>query len=225
MGHNVLDIKHSIRRDRDSIFTYLFARTISVRVTPCLAGTKITPLNVTSLGLVFGLLAALISSYSNWGLGLVAAFFIEVSHIMDCIDGELARITDRGNEFAASMDPISDRIKDMAIVFAAYINSLHSSIFGFSIFSISIIAMLTLGTWFLYLYIVDAYLNPARKSMMVGKQGERGKLYLGLYDLFIYGSIIFLIFGIFEYFIIYILIISIVAIPIQLYRLKKIYTC
>jgi len=43
---------------------------------------------------------------------------------------------------------------------------------------------------------------------------------MGMYDLFIYGSIAFWIFQIFEYFIFYVLILSVVSIPIQIVRLN-----
>ena len=216
------NIKSAMQRNRDSILTSLFARSVSVRITPHLADTKITPMQITAMGLVLGLSAAFLGSYSNWFLCILAALLIEASHVLDCVDGELARITDRGNPFAAAMDPISDRVKDIAIILASYINARNMQIFDLSAFSISVLAIITLGVWLLYLYIVDAHLNPARKQKAANESGDQKRLYLGLYDLFIYGSIVFLMFGVFEYFIIYIVIISMAAIPLQIYRLKKI---
>ena len=181
-------------------------------------------MQITVLGLILGLFAAFFSSYSNWFLCILAALLIEISHVLDCVDGELARITDRGNPFAAAMDPISDRIKDISIIVASYINARNLLIFDLSAFCISLLAIITLGVWLLYLYIVDAHLNPARKQKTSGREAVQGRLYIGVYDLFIYGSIIFLIIGIFKYFIMYIMLISMIAIPIQIYRLKKSYS-
>ena len=69
---------------------------------------------------------------------------------------------------------------------------------------------------------MDAHLNPARKVKLSDDQNKMKKLYLGLYDLFIYGSIVFLLFGIFKYFIAFVMTISIIAIPVQIYRLKRV---
>ena len=193
---------HKIRRPSDSFFTNLFARSISVHISPLVARTQITPLQVTIAGLLMGLGAAWIGSNPIWACGLVAALLMEISHVLDCVDGELARLTDRGNPFAASLDPISDRIKDIAIIYAAYLQSLHSKILNLSAFQISTIALFTIGLWFLYMYIVDAFLNPAKKKKTQKTGTDSTQIYLGLYDLFIYGSIMFWILHIFEYFII-----------------------
>ena len=182
---------HKIRRPSDSFFTNLFARSISVHISPLLARTKITPLQVTIVGLTVGIFAAWVGSNPIWSCGLIAAVLIEISHILDCVDGELARLTDRGNLFAASLDPISDRIKDIAMIYSAYLQSLHFKILNLSEFKISTIALLTVGLWFLYMYIVDAFLNPAKKKNTQKTGINRTRIYLGLYDLFIYGSIIF----------------------------------
>jgi hypothetical protein len=68
------------------------------------------------------------------------------------------------------------------------------------------------------MYIVDAYLNPSRKKRDYTKQ----KIYIGLYDLFVYGAIGFLIAGLFEYFNLYVLLLATMGASIQIVRLKKI---
>lgn len=209
-------------RPSDSFFTHLFARSISRHLTPIIAKTSITPLQVTIIGLIIGLYAAYTGSNPDWAYGILAAFLIELSHILDCVDGELARLTGRGSPFAASLDPISDRMKDMAIIYAACIQSIHMEVFNLSEFNIFSITFLTIGLWFLYMYIVDAYLNPARKKIQLEKITSKTKIYLGLYDLFIYGSIIFCLLNLFEYFIFYVLFIATIGVPHQIVQLKKV---
>lgn len=209
--------RQKMSRSSDSLLTSVLARTVSIRLTPLFAKTSITPLQVTLVGLLIALLAAWQASQPSWINHLIAAFLIEFSHILDCIDGELARLTNRGNPFAAALDPITDRIKDMLFIFVAYLQSRPAPIFELPESVLSTVAFFTLGFWTFYMYIVDAHLNPSQK-----KSGRsRGKLYLGLYDLFIYGAIGFLIAGVFKYFIFYVLILSIVGNVIQLVRLKK----
>jgi len=172
-------------------------------------------------GLVLGLLAAVVTCFHSWYYSLLAAFLIESSHVLDCVDGELARLTGRGNPFAAAMDPITDRIKDLSILFAAYFFSANSDVFGLPLFHLSTIAFFTVGLWLIYMYIVDSYLNPARKLKPHPERVRDKRLYIGLYDLFIYGSIVFLISGTFAFFLFYILFCALLGIPYQIFRLRK----
>ena len=156
--------KLNFKRDSDSFLTHFFARSISVHITPLLGNTKTTPLQVTIVGLSLGLCAAVVGSIQLWYCGLLAAFLIESSHVLDCVDGELARLTGRGNPFAAAMDPISDRIKDSAVLIAAYVQCASLPPFGLSTSTIAILALISMGLWLCYMYIVDAFLKPCTKS-------------------------------------------------------------
>ena len=211
-----------IKRPSDSFFTKLIARSISVHITPLVAKTPITPLQVTILGLFIGLCAAWFGSKPAWSYGLLAAFLMEASHILDCVDGELARLTNRGSPFAAFFDPISDRIKDIAIVYAAFWQSSQAEVFNLSQDTIFSIAFFAIGFWLLYMYIVDAYLNPSRKKKEKNNSPKNYRVYIGLSDLFIYGCIAFFVFNIFEFFIFFILALGLVSVFIQIIRLKKI---
>lgn len=212
----------NFRRSSDSFFTKIIARSISVHITPLLAKTSITPLQVTILGLFVGLFAAWIGANREWSYCIAAAFLMEFSHILDCIDGELARLTGRGNPFAACLDPICDRILDISVIYAGYLQSFHAGVFNLPEHHISIIAFFTISCWMFYQFIVEAYLNPAKQKKLIQNSAEEGYyVYLGLYDLFVYGSILFWICHIFEYFIFYILSISILGSFIQIIKLKK----
>ena len=204
-------------RPSDSFLTWIFARSISIRLTPLVAKTSITPMQVTLLGLFIGLIAAWQASKAGWSNHLTAALLLELSHVLDCIDGELARLTGRGNPFAAALDPITDRIKDIFIIYAASVQSINNTIFGWSDSTLFGLAFFTIGFWLLYMYIVDAYLNPARKQHAT----NWSKIYIGLYDLFIYGAIAFLVTGLVEYFNLYLLILAIGGGGFQIVRFKN----
>jgi phosphatidylglycerophosphate synthase len=209
-----------MRRPSDSLLTSIFARTFSVRITPFVARTAITPMQVTLCGLLLGIIAAYLSTNAGWGYQLGAALFLELSHVLDCVDGELARLTGRGNPFAAAMDPITDRFKDIVILLAAFAYSSAVSPFGLKIETLAVLAILSTGLWLFYMYVVDAYLNPARKSRGPAS-AQQPRLYLGLYDLFIYGCIFFWLTNCFGYFLFYILFLATSGTLIQIYRLKN----
>lgn len=211
-----------MKRTADSLFTKIFARSISVHISPLLVKTPITPLQVTAIGLFLGLCAAWMASKPDWISCFIAAFLLESSHVLDCIDGELARLTNRGSPFAAFFDPISDRVKDIAIIYAAFLQSSKAAVFNLTHDAILSVAFFSIALWLLYMYIVDAYLNPSRKKQEKNNPKKEYRIYLGLYDLFIYGSIGFLVFNIFEYFNFFILVLALVGVLIQIIRLEKI---
>ena len=213
--------RDKLQRPSDSVITKVLARSVSVRITPRLAKTSITPLQVTIGSLVFGLCAALMGSQTNWAFCLLAAIFLEASHVLDCVDGELARLTDRGNPFAASLDPISDRIKDAAVIYASTVYASNAGVLDMSKPQIFTVGIFALCLWNIYIYIVDAHLNPALKAGASANNEKPTGLYLGLYDFFIYGSIFFWIINVFEYFIFFIAAISCLGTVIQIGKLRR----
>lgn len=208
-----------LRRPRDSFLTKFFARPVSRHITLALESTPVTPLQVTITGFALALIAAYTITLLEWHYLILAALLVELAHILDCVDGELARLTDRGSLFAANIDPITDRAKDAAIIYAAYAFYLDNNIFQLHAHTISLIAYSAVSLWFLYVYIVDAYTNPMKAK--TGPQNSTPAIYIGLYDLFIYGSIFFLVTNTFHLFLFYILFLSITGILYQLYYMKS----
>ena len=220
-NHNKSSVK-DFRRPSDSFLTKIFARSISKHFTPLLSETNVTPLQVTLVSLSVGLLAAYLGSKHSWGYCIAAALLREAAHILDCMDGELARLTERGNPFAAVMDPICDRILDISVLYAGYIQ-LQQYNFNLSETEIATISFFAVSLWMFYQYIVDAKLNPARLKKSQTKSKEKNyHVYFGLYDLFIYGSIVLWLINIFEYFLFYVLFLSIIGSLIQIIKLKKV---
>ena len=212
-----------LKRSSDSLITKILARSVSVRVTPLLAKTFITPLQVTIASLIVGLCAALAGSQPKWAFSLFAAILLECSHILDCVDGELARLTGRGNPFAATLDPISDRVKDAAIIYAGTVYASSVSVLGMSKAQIFTVGMFALCFWNIYIYIVDAYLNPVLKKRASANGKEVSGIYLGLYDFFIYGGIFLWISNLFKYFTLFITLIAFAGTFIQVERLRRAY--
>ena len=216
---NTLLNKEKLQRESDSFLTKILARSLSVHITPIIAKTKITPLQVTIYGFILAMGSAFLAIRNSFTFSLAAALLLETSHVLDCVDGELARLTGKGNLFAAALDPISDRCKDIALLFSSFYSAYHDV--GFTSSGLFFpLCILSISCWLLYVYIVDAHVNPI--SLKLSQTGSIPKrtVYIGLYDFFVYGCILFLIFGWFSYFFFYILLISCFGISFQIYKLK-----
>jgi phosphatidylglycerophosphate synthase len=87
-------------------------RRFSVPIASALAGTPLTPNNVSVIALLiaFGALALLAA-----GRNIEAGVLIQVSSIVDGVDGDLARAKDMASKFGGLFDAALDRLADAAI--------------------------------------------------------------------------------------------------------------
>jgi phosphatidylglycerophosphate synthase len=103
-------------RPRDGFYSTFVVRKISRRLTAIALRLRLQPNLVTAWSLVIGLAAAgLFAAGTRWAL-LTGAVLLQVSLVLDCVDGEVARYTRRFTPFGAWLDGVADRVKE----FAAY---------------------------------------------------------------------------------------------------------
>ena len=87
-------------------------RHLSSLLTPFLLKVLITPNQITSLSLIFGLLSAIFFSLGEYNAGVIGALFLIVSYTLDNCDGEVARIKNMSSDFGAKFDDMVDWIVD-----------------------------------------------------------------------------------------------------------------
>ena len=101
----------------DSLFNTYIARVLAAPFVWLFARTSITPNQVTFLStFVMALgMGALIGVSGPWGLylGLIG---LELSYVLDCVDGQLARVTGRTSEVGASLDFMMDELKAYLLI-------------------------------------------------------------------------------------------------------------
>jgi phosphatidylglycerophosphate synthase len=90
------------------------ARTLSRRISPFfsekLAHTRITPNEITIIGMSIGLLGALFLAQPNHGARLLGAFLFVLCVIVDGVDGEVARLKLQETPFGHYLDILTDNI-------------------------------------------------------------------------------------------------------------------
>lgn len=103
----------------DSWFNVYFARVLAAPVVWLLARTPVTPNQVTfSSTLVMCVaLAALAGLEGSAGLW-VGVLGLELSYVLDCADGQLARVTGRTSEVGGALDFMMDELKAYLLVSA-----------------------------------------------------------------------------------------------------------
>jgi phosphatidylglycerophosphate synthase len=105
-------------RANDGFYSVFFLRKISKLFTWLAVRLKMTPNQVTLISFAIGLFSAYEFSKGNfWGI-FAGAVLLQLSIIIDCVDGELARYTRQFSQLGAWLDAITDRIKEYLVFFA-----------------------------------------------------------------------------------------------------------
>jgi len=101
-------------RANDGFFSVFFLRRVSKLLTWAAVKIGATPNQVTMASFAIGLYAAfLFAQGDTWSL-IGGAILLQISIIVDCVDGEIARYTRKFSELGAWLDAITDRVKEYA---------------------------------------------------------------------------------------------------------------
>jgi len=103
------DPEARIAKVRDNIVDKLVFRPLSRRISLPLARAGVSPDLVTIAALIFGALAARQISRPGVLPSILGALLLQLSFVMDCADGEVARAQGRVSPFGAWFDWMSDR--------------------------------------------------------------------------------------------------------------------
>lgn len=108
-------LRNSSRGD-DGAFSRTFVRPMSRRLTAAGLRRDWRPNHVTVASLLIGLLAAAVVLGNSWWCFALAALLLQLSLVVDCVDGEIARFTRSYSPLGAWLDGVSDRIKEFAVI-------------------------------------------------------------------------------------------------------------
>jgi phosphatidylglycerophosphate synthase len=115
----VVDAYRRTRKPKDILWNKLVARPLAAVVIVPLARTSITPNQVTLLTLpVFLAGAALIAFLPGWGMLCAGVAILELSYVLDCADGQLARLKGTSSPVGAHLDFLMDELKAFTLVAA-----------------------------------------------------------------------------------------------------------
>lgn len=115
----IADAYRRTSKPKDVLWNRYVARPLAAVLLPALVGSRITPNQVTfaSLG-VFGVACALLVGWPGH-LGLIVAVAVlELSYVLDCVDGQLARLRGTSSRVGAHLDFLMDEIKAFLLVAA-----------------------------------------------------------------------------------------------------------
>ncbi|NMM22849.1 MAG: CDP-alcohol phosphatidyltransferase family protein, partial [Phycicoccus sp.] len=148
-------------RGGDGFFSTYAVRPLSRKVTGLGLRLGWSPNAVTAASVALGVLAAGLVATGSRGLWVVASVLVQVSLVIDCVDGEIARFTRRFSAFGAWLDAVGDRVKEYS-VFAAL--AVVGSRTGDHAWTLAIVAMAVVTVRHLEDYAYEHRLRPLRLS-------------------------------------------------------------
>jgi 1L-myo-inositol 1-phosphate cytidylyltransferase / CDP-L-myo-inositol myo-inositolphosphotransferase len=99
----------------DGFIDTYFNRKVATRFTHLFVKAGWSPNAITTLSLLIGFLAAGFFAQGTYLAGVVGALLFQLSAIIDCCDGDVARLTFRESRFGEQLDLIGDNVVHMAI--------------------------------------------------------------------------------------------------------------
>jgi phosphatidylglycerophosphate synthase len=119
------------RKKHDQLFNVYVMRPLAAVVVAALAGTRVTPNQLTLLNLaVFLVAAGLFVALPTWTGGLAAVAVLEVSYCFDCADGMLARYKKLASKAGHAFDFFTDELKAVLLVGALAVRAWRAGGYG-----------------------------------------------------------------------------------------------
>ena len=145
ISHIKQNYRQAIKVSNVSDFwTNQVCRRIAAVIVILINPTPITPNIVTTLSFAINLMA----NYQllNQNLYLAALFFF-ITYILDCVDGQLARLRDVVSEFGRYFDPVLDGLKDLITFLTLIAYFADSNLFIFSLIGIFNVSASIIFDW------------------------------------------------------------------------------
>jgi len=109
-------ILRALSKKEDGIVSKSINRRISTRISARLAGSGITPMQMSILSFLLGLLAVPFFSSGQYPFLFAGGMLIQLSSILDGCDGELARLKFRTTRRGGFLDSVLDRYADAFMI-------------------------------------------------------------------------------------------------------------
>jgi hypothetical protein len=100
----------------DGVIAYYVMRPISLLVARALLETRITPNQVTLVALLFGVTGGLISAAGGYPATALAAILVWTGAVIDCVDGDLARLRLQGSRLGQWLDTLADDLTTFTLL-------------------------------------------------------------------------------------------------------------
>jgi phosphatidylglycerophosphate synthase len=115
----IAEVYRRTSKPKDLLWNRFVARPLAAMLVVPLERTTITPNQVTLATLaVFALAATIIALVPGWTALLMGVGILELAYVLDCVDGQLARLRGASTPIGAHLDFLMDELKAFLLVAA-----------------------------------------------------------------------------------------------------------
>ncbi len=153
----------SLVSDSDGLVDRGFNRPVGRWLSKALVETPVTPNQVSVAATLMGLISALMFSVCGWWVTVGAAIVLQLSAIVDCVDGDLARAKCRESNLGKWLDIVGDQVVHLAVFLGLGLGLWRSGM-GQSVVVLGVIAALGVVVSFLVVVRAKVRLQLRGKS-------------------------------------------------------------
>jgi len=117
----------------EEIIDLIIFRPLSFLLVKLFYPTSITPNQISLISMIFGILGGVIYGFGTHEFLISAAIFLFVSNVLDCADGQLARLKKNGTKIGRIIDGAIDYVTGLAVFIGigfALSNQFSNPLFG-----------------------------------------------------------------------------------------------
>jgi len=181
----------------DYPLTILIINPINLFLVKIVGRTSITPNQISFFSFFLTAVAACFLTSLNSSCQAIGGGFLLVGFLVDCLDGDLARLKNLKSPLGAMLDPILDRCGEIVIILGIAVNGWRMTDNPLWLLG----GIILMGLSQLYFYITDAMLNIFRKEFDQVDNSEKRTLFgtilkFGAIEPFIWGQAFFAFIGV-----------------------------
>ncbi len=150
------------------IWTNQMCRRIAAVIVIIINPTPITPNIVTVVSFAVNMVANYQLLNNQLGMAALLYFF---SYVLDCADGQLARLRNSVSQFGIYLDLISDNLKELITFLSFVIYFSDSNLFYFSLIAMLIVSFSNLLDWVRKTLTYNVKESNSANSNVLGKYG------------------------------------------------------
>jgi phosphatidylglycerophosphate synthase len=105
----------SVKSSTDGLVDRVFNRPCGRPLSKMLIRTPISPNTVSLISVVIGLIAAWFFASRDYSTSIIAALLFQISAIVDCVDGDIARVAFKESPLGKWLDLVGDQVVHLAV--------------------------------------------------------------------------------------------------------------
>ena len=92
----------------EELFDLFFYRPLAFIFVKIIYSTNLTPNQITTLALIIGMIGGIVISFNTYSYLVIAAILLIIYDVLDCSDGQLARLKKNGTPAGRILDGVAD---------------------------------------------------------------------------------------------------------------------